>query len=81
MMERQHLLRKNTSPICVAQPYLILFYSHSMNQPKDICCLRGKGFKVNIKMGLNQITFADHNERNKDEEEIKLFSFTSSYVQ
>lgn len=32
-----------------------------MNPPKCIC-LRGKGFKVNTKMGLNQITFADHEE-------------------
>jgi hypothetical protein len=35
-----------------------------MNQPKDICCLRGKGFKVNIKIRLNQITaFADHKKK------------------
>lgn len=64
MMERRHLLRKHTFPICEARLYLILFYSHSMNQPKDICCLRGKGFKVNIKIRLNQITaFADHKEK------------------
>lgn len=32
-----------------------------MNPPKFIC-LRGKGFKVNTEMRLNQITFADHQE-------------------
>lgn len=60
-MEHRHLLRKHTSQICEAQLYLILFYSHSMNQPKYIC-LCGKGFRINIKMGLNQITFADRQE-------------------
>lgn len=56
MMEHRHLLHKHISQICEAQLDLILFYSHSMNQPKYICCLRGKGFKTNMKMGLNQIT-------------------------
>lgn len=57
MMEHRHLLHKHISQICEAQLDLILFYSHSMNQPKYICCcLCGKGFKTNMKMGLNQIT-------------------------
>src|SRR5690349_1102281 len=60
MREHRHLLHKHISQICEAQLYLILFYSHSTNQPKYICCLCGKGFKINMKMGLNQISFADH---------------------
>jgi hypothetical protein len=50
-----------------------------MNQPKDICCLCGKGFKVNIKIRLNQITaFADHKKKlfAKGRERDRAFSLS-----
>lgn len=61
MMEHRRLLHMRICQIYVAQLYLILFYSHSTNQPKcfrewfSVCFGFRRFQKVSIKRQLNQI--------------------------